>query len=336
MSIQDAFAAIEKQIKNTPKHQVYVIEIESIPFRHITKDLQTYMESFSSLQYLAINNCGLDSLENFPKLPSLIRLDLISNNLVDGFSNLKNSKYIQTLFLSANQISYYNSLDSLSFLGNLLQLDLIANPITLKSDYSDEIFKKFPSLKFLDSKDRNGQISNESQNMTESLERIRPGLFVRGQSLQTLDENHEEENKENKEKQPAEETESRKTDKKPVKPIRRTNTYRKKIMDESKKTRSLSAKYGLIFPIGRIRKQLREKVDIPKLSMGATVYLAAVLEYMSAEILEVSGNKAKELGFKRIMPKHLLQGIKFDLELKEFYESAIIPETEFISKLRID
>ena len=56
---------------------------------------------------------------------------------------------------------------------------------------------------------------------------------------------------------------------------------------------------------------------------------------MSAEILEVAGNTMKELGDKRILPKHLLKGIKGDLELKDFYESVVIPETEFTSKLHL-
>ena len=123
MSIQDVFAAVEKQIQGIPKSKVYVIEIESIPFKSITKELQAYFESFPSLQYLSLNNCSLESLENFPRLPALIRLDLISNNLAGDFSALKYSKYLQTLFLSANKISDFNSLDSLNFLKNLLQLD---------------------------------------------------------------------------------------------------------------------------------------------------------------------------------------------------------------------
>ena len=119
-----------------------------------------------------------------------------------------------------------------------------------------------------------------------------------------------------------------------MKTIKRTNSYKTKILN--KEPRSISFKLGLTFPVSRIRRHLRQKVDVPKLSMTAAVYITTVLEYMCAEILEVAGNKAREKGFKRIMPRHLLQGIKHDLELKEFYENAIIPETEFISKLKLD
>ena len=326
MSIQDVFAAVEKQIQGIPKSKVYVIEIESIPFKSITKELQAYFESFPSLQYLSLNNCSLESLENFPRLPALIRLDLISNNLAGDFSALKYSKYLQTLFLSANKISDFNSLDSLNFLKNLLQLDLIANPLTVEINYSEEIFKRFPSLKFLDSKDKNGKNSNDA-NMSESLQRVRPDLFQRGQSLvfPSIQETQEERKEESKQE---------KKIKKEVKTIKRTNSYKTKILN--KEPRSISFKLGLTFPVSRIRRHLRQKVDVPKLSMTAAVYITTVLEYMCAEILEVAGNKAREKGFKRIMPRHLLQGIKHDLELKEFYENAIIPETEFISKLKLD
>jgi histone H2A len=47
------------------------------------------------------------------------------------------------------------------------------------------------------------------------------------------------------------------------------------------------------------------------------VYLAAVLEYLVAEILELAGNNAKDNKQKRIKPKDLLLGIKKDEELNE-------------------
>lgn len=39
---------------------------------------------------LVINNCELNTLENFPNLPSLIRLDLVANKLKgDNLAQLK-------------------------------------------------------------------------------------------------------------------------------------------------------------------------------------------------------------------------------------------------------
>ena len=55
-------------------------------------------------------------------------------------------------------------------------------------------------------------------------------------------------------------------------------------------SKSRSSKAGLQFPVGRIHRYL--KGSAPRIGAGAPVYLAAVLEYLCAEILELAGNAA--------------------------------------------
>ncbi len=50
---------------------------------------------------------------------------------------------------------------------------------------------------------------------------------------------------------------------------------------------SRSVRAGLQFPVGRISRFLRKGRYAARVGGGAPVYLAAVLEYLSAEILEV-------------------------------------------------
>ena len=52
----------------------------------------------------------------------------------------------------------------------------------------------------------------------------------------------------------------------------------------SKKSVSKSAKAGLQFPVGRVARFLKKGKYATRIGAGAPVYLAAVLEYLAAEV----------------------------------------------------
>ena len=60
------------------------------------------------------------------------------------------------------------------------------------------------------------------------------------------------------------------------------------------KPKSRSSRAGLQFPVGRIHRLLRNGNYSERVGAGAPVYLAAVLEYLSAEVLELAGNAASD------------------------------------------
>ncbi|XP_023245262.1 histone H2A-beta, sperm-like [Copidosoma floridanum] len=60
------------------------------------------------------------------------------------------------------------------------------------------------------------------------------------------------------------------------------------------KPKSRSSRAGLQFPVGRIQRHLRKGNYAERVGAGAPVYLAAVLEYLSAEVLELAGNAARD------------------------------------------
>ncbi|POV99299.1 hypothetical protein PSHT_13602 [Puccinia striiformis] len=75
-------------------------------------------------------------------------------------------------------------------------------------------------------------------------------------------------------------------------------------------SQSRSSKAGLQFPVGRIHRLLRKGNYAQRVGAGAPVYLAAVLEYLAAEILELAGNAARDNKKSRIIPRHLQLAIR--------------------------
>ena len=90
------------------------------------------------------------------------------------------------------------------------------------------------------------------------------------------------------------------------------------------KNTTRSAKAGLQFPVGRLARFLRRGRYAKRVGAGAPVYVAAVLEYLVAEILELAGNAAKEGKKKRIVPRHVQLAVRNDEELNRFLGGVTI------------
>ena len=90
------------------------------------------------------------------------------------------------------------------------------------------------------------------------------------------------------------------------------------------KSTSRSTKAGLQFPVGRIHRFLRKSSHGHRIGSGAPVYLAAVLEYLSAEVLELAGNAARDNKRSRIIPRHLQLAIRNDEELNKLLAGVTI------------
>ena len=92
------------------------------------------------------------------------------------------------------------------------------------------------------------------------------------------------------------------------------------------KARSRTSRAGLQFPVGRIHRLLRKGNYAERVGSGAPVYLAAVLEYLSAEILELAGNAARDNKKTRIIPRHLQLAIRNDEELNKLLSGVTIAQ----------
>ncbi|XP_067884251.1 histone H2A-like [Heterodontus francisci] len=92
------------------------------------------------------------------------------------------------------------------------------------------------------------------------------------------------------------------------------------------KAKSRSSRSGLQFPVGRVHRLLRKGNYGERVGAGVPVYLAAVLEYLTAEILELAGNAARDNKKSRIIPRHLQLAVRNDEELNKLLGGVTIAQ----------
>ncbi|KAG2225259.1 hypothetical protein INT45_001483 [Circinella minor] len=90
--------------------------------------------------------------------------------------------------------------------------------------------------------------------------------------------------------------------------------------------RTKSSKAGITFPVGRIDRFLRRGRYALRFGAGAPVFMAAVLEYLTAEVLELAGNAARDNKKTRISPRHLQLAIRNDEEFNKLLGEVTIAQ----------
>ena len=101
---------------------------------------------------------------------------------------------------------------------------------------------------------------------------------------------------------------------------------KKRAAGAAKKSGSRSAKAGLIFPVGRTGSLLRRGNYAPRVGASSAVYLAAVMEYLVAELLELSvkalsQHKSKS---KRLNPRILTLAVRHDDDLGALLQNVTL------------
>lgn len=101
----------------------------------------------------------------------------------------------------------------------------------------------------------------------------------------------------------------------------------------SKKGTSQSKKAGLLFPVGRIGSLLRRGQYARRVGASAAVYMAAVLEYLTAELLELTvkaataapaGAKKGAKKLKRLNPRVLTLAVRHDEDLGALLKNVTV------------
>nr|XP_033502105.1 uncharacterized protein LOC117269286 [Epinephelus lanceolatus] len=94
------------------------------------------------------------------------------------------------------------------------------------------------------------------------------------------------------------------------------------------KAKTRSSRVGLQFPVSRVHRLLRKGNYAERVGAGAPVYLAAVLEHLTTEILELAGNAACDNKKTRIIPRHRQLAVRNDEERPHSVHTQRLPCTE--------
>ena len=95
---------------------------------------------------------------------------------------------------------------------------------------------------------------------------------------------------------------------------------------DRKRRISKSTRAGIVFPVARIYRYLRQACLKRRIQIGSPIYLSAVLEYLCAEVLELAGNAAKANKRRVISPRHILLAVANDDELHKLLKGVTISQ----------
>uniref|UniRef100_A0A7S3MTC5 Histone H2A n=1 Tax=Strombidium inclinatum TaxID=197538 RepID=A0A7S3MTC5_9SPIT len=84
---------------------------------------------------------------------------------------------------------------------------------------------------------------------------------------------------------------------------------------------------GTCFPVGRLNRMLKQGRFAERISGSAGVYMAGVLDYIAAELLDVGGEISLEQGYKILLPRHLNMGIRGDRALDKMMSTCTLIES---------
>uniref|UniRef100_G3PLM8 Histone H2A n=1 Tax=Gasterosteus aculeatus aculeatus TaxID=481459 RepID=G3PLM8_GASAC len=96
------------------------------------------------------------------------------------------------------------------------------------------------------------------------------------------------------------------------------------------KAKTRSSRAGLQFPVGRVHRHLRKGNYAHRVCAGAPVYLA----YLTAEILELAGNAARDSKKTRIIPRHLQLAVRNDEELNKLLGGVTIAQVDVLPNIQ--
>lgn len=100
---------------------------------------------------------------------------------------------------------------------------------------------------------------------------------------------------------------------------------------DTRKRTQANEKADLIFPVARVLRYMKNDRLADKISIKSAVFLTTILEYLTAEMLELAGERSaddkKKNKRKMIKPRHISLALNGDEELKEVIGKHVIIPT---------
>lgn len=114
-------------------------------------------EKYSNLVHLSLNGFGLQSLKNFPKLPSLQVLEIRANDLKGDDFSIIPTLYpeLYKLKVGENPIASLDAFKPLSG-SNINKIELQGTKASQDKNYKEALFKLIPSLDIIDNQNKEG------------------------------------------------------------------------------------------------------------------------------------------------------------------------------------
>lgn len=96
---------------------------------------------------------------------------------------------------------------------------------------------------------------------------------------------------------------------------------------------SKTVRAGITFPVARVHRHLRKRKYASRIRVGSAVYAAVVLEYLTAEILELAGNEAADNKKMLITPRHIMLAVRKDEELSNLFKDVTISNAGVVPRV---
>jgi acidic leucine-rich nuclear phosphoprotein 32 family member B len=144
-------------------------EVDELILDDIFEDIASFTESnrkdlekYVNLVHLSLNGFGLESLKNFPKIPSLNVLEIRSNKL-NGTDFAEITKLYPSLYKLKVGDNPIKSLDVFKFLkgSSIKKIELDGCPaISGNENYRDDVFKLAIGLEIVDNMTKEGEYAS--------------------------------------------------------------------------------------------------------------------------------------------------------------------------------